>query len=73
MFNDSFEEPTRTKIQFGNVRQVSSHVFGSGSPPSPVFRLLPTVNLAAFCAHYISLFCAIQINRVYKTITTVTC
>lgn len=52
----SFEEPTRTKIQFGNVRQVSSHMFGSGSPPPPssVVRLLSTVNLAlaAFCAHY---------------------
>lgn len=51
MFNVSFEEPTKTKIQFGNVRQVSSHMFGSGSPPSSVLRLLSTVNLAAFCAH----------------------
>lgn len=51
MFNASFEEPPRNKIQFGNVRRVSSHMFGSGSPPSSVVRLLSPVKLAAFCAY----------------------
>lgn len=39
-----------TVEQFGNVRQVSSHMFGSGSPP-PLLSSSSAVNFAVYCAH----------------------